>query len=216
MRNQVIVALGLFFVLINGCMGSDEQTPFGTTQPEETWGTGSTSASSMSASTSGQGGTGGTAGGGGMGGTGGDLNDAGMPDAPAKDCVASSECSGKTNECQMPKCIDWKCAQYFMPKGTPLSEQVSGDCLQAQCDGNGFGEIVWYADDPKSDANECTLDYCDYDKMTTVTMPLVQGMLCTTSNGKQGICNGYGKCAECIFGVQGCPDGKTCVNQKCI
>lgn len=78
------------------------------------------------------------------------------PDA----CVTVDDCSVPEPECRAAACIDERCVYDDKPAGTPLATQVAGDCLEAQCDGEGRKRLVPVQADALDDGNPCTFDHC--------------------------------------------------------
>lgn len=105
----------------------------------------------------------------------------------AEACVADA--------CRTPVgCEDGACVWTFVPEGTVIDEQVSGDCRRAVCDGQGAVVEEADASDVEDDGVECTLDACE-----GTTPQHTPGMTACYS-GPPGTA-GVGACAA---GVQQC------------
>jgi len=114
-------------------------------------------------------------------------------DTPA-DCGAAPPCSSTT-------CINHVCGTQFEPFGTPVTDQIVGNCRSNQC--NGTGAIISVANDadlPASDGNDCTQDLCSNGT------PTYQYSAAGTACNGSGVCNGTGSCLECLSGSD-CPSG---------
>ena len=208
----------LSVLLFAGCLGGESLVfdPMSTTGSSTS--TSSSSCSSSSQSSSNSGGVGGMAGHGGFGGTTGcsaSSTGFGGNGGAQLPCDFDSDCPGISNECTKPKCIVGYCGTANAKDGVIVSEQIAGDCRIRKCDGQGNMIDELYEFDPFDDKQECTVDYCMLG--TTIHDLVAQGTLCTTTEGKPGVCSGmiglY--CAECIPGVQGCPGTKICIGYMC-
>jgi hypothetical protein len=105
-------------------------------------------------------------------------------------CTADAEC-GTNTECATYQCLSGSCSPSFTPSGTPLVNQLPGNCQKEICDGMGATTTTPDNMDAPPDGNECTTDTCvggapSYPKVQT-------GTLC--SGGK---CNANGLCVACL------------------
>jgi hypothetical protein len=74
-------------------------------------------------------------------------------------CTVAAQC-GEDNECIAFSCVDDVCGSELADVGTPIAQQIGGDCLDAVCNGAG-GVISTVQDtDVPTDGNECTGDLC--------------------------------------------------------
>jgi hypothetical protein len=106
-------------------------------------------------------------------------------------CVSPSTCPGQDDECKVRSCDAGKCGFSYMPAGTPVAAQTTGDCKKNQCD--GAGAIVAAADnaDVPVDGNQCTADVCTMGVPSNPPLPI--GSACNQNGGLA--CNGAGTCA---------------------
>ncbi len=130
-------------------------------------------------------------------------------------CIAASDC-GINNACQTWSCTLGMCGVQNTTAATPVGPQVTGDCLQVQC--NGFGAIVTVplnTDTPPDDGNQCTAETC------AAGVPqhpvLSQGSACAQNSGKE--CNANGVCVQCLVASECGTDGlclaHTCSSGSC-
>jgi hypothetical protein len=122
--------------------------------------------------------------------------------APAG-CTTASECPGSDSECGTRTCVDGLCGVDAVQVGTPVSQQVSGDCLVQVCD--GVGNIVGDIDDTDvpNDNDDCTSDGCEGGVVTHA--PVAPGGSCA---GGSKVCNADAQCVECI-------DAADCASMVC-
>jgi len=77
------------------------------------------------------------------------------------ECNGASDCAGQDDECQQRVCIENMCGWAFTAAGTPVAEQITGDCMQDTCDGEGgYQWGVPLSSDVTADGNDCTQDTC--------------------------------------------------------
>jgi plastocyanin len=117
-----------------------------------------------------------------------------VPPAP---CIAAS-------------CDDGVCGLANVPEGTPLPDDVAGDCLAPACDGAGAIVAVDSDTDVADDANDCTVDLCEaglptYDDAAA-------GTACDDAGGV--VCDGAGSCVECA-GAGDCLAPEECIDGTC-
>ena len=154
----------------------------------------STSVASASSTTS----SSGTGGAGGAGGSGGasttssstttTTTGAGGAGGGPIECIWDYDC-GEASECMWFDCNDnWLCDTIYADVGTPVADQVSGDCKTKVCDGAGSIVEVVAADVP-SDGEYCTQDSCD--NGVPVHKPAADGLNCTGGLCLAGMCTAW-------------------------
>ncbi len=162
--------------------------------------------SSVTSSATGTGGAGGQGGAtsstgtGGQGGAGGGMTG----------CMDASTCPGNDTECQTRTCTATVCGFDFKANGTPLTQQIVGDCKTAVCDGAGATTTI-DAVDPLDDANSCTDDLCAAGVPTNV--PAASGTPCSDPAGGT-LCDGNNACVECLVAAD-CAS-LNCQMNKCV
>jgi len=116
-------------------------------------------------------------------------------------CMTPSDCTTlpKDDECRTRTCIDHICGQTFTAKGTKLTTQVSGDCVETFCDGAGNTINQPANMDLPEDGNPCTRNVCNAGTPSFPFEPL------NTGCGTDGACDGAGTCKS--------PDGAPCLNE---
>ncbi|MFO0555753.1 MAG: hypothetical protein U0271_45675 [Polyangiaceae bacterium] len=161
-------------------------------------------------SNNGGGGAGGTGAVGGAGGSGGIAGGGGTGGG----CTTADECPGTDSECAQRTCENGSCGMDFTIQGTPISNQIAGDCKKAVCDGDGAVESVDDDNDTEDDFNECTSDVCDAGTPSHPALPL------DAPCGTGLHCDGAGACVGCNAPAQcsGTDDEcktRTCSNHTC-
>jgi hypothetical protein len=126
-------------------------------------------------------------------------------------CTAASDCPGQDTECQVRVCSSGVCSTVNTPDGTSLSAQDPGDCLEAQCDGQGGVKKVPVASDPLDDGNECTEDRCESGEPKNP--PLSAGVSCSQGGGL--VCDANANCVECIDDSGCAPSENPCQVAAC-
>lgn len=108
-------------------------------------------------------------------------------------CTGPGECPGDDTECRVRTCVDGVCGVTNMPAGTPLADQILGDCLEQTCDGMGESTATALDTDIPDDGVVCTDDAC----MAGVpsNMAKAVGDPC---NGTMN-CNAASECVECAL-----------------
>ena len=165
--------------MLVGCSGGDPPVHF------EFVSTSVSSASSTSSS-----GTGGAGGGGGASSTTSSSTTtttagAGGAGGGPIECIWDDDC-GQASECASFNCNDnWLCDTLYAAEGTPVADQVPGDCKTKVCDGAGAIVEVVAADVP-SDGEWCTQDSCD--NGVPVHKPAADGLACSGVNPGLGLC----------------------------
>ena len=81
-------------------------------------------------------------------------------EAAGETCQTSTDCPGSDGECAHRTCTDGICGTALQPDGFVIGTQVSGDCQQVVCDGQGAVKTVADSDDVPTDSNTCTRDSC--------------------------------------------------------
>ncbi|MBW2526450.1 MAG: hypothetical protein JRI23_19880, partial [Deltaproteobacteria bacterium] len=115
-------------------------------------------------------------------------------------CQAAMECPQPEDPCLLAYCMEQQCVHVPSPEGQlPEEAQQPGDCQQRYCDGNGQMVVYPAAHDlPKDDGNPCTESRCE--GTTPKQEPNAAGVKC----GDGGLCNGAGKCGECLPAAKEC------------
>ena len=129
------------------------------------------------------------------------------------ECTVNTHCALPT-ECQNYECRNHECVAVNVANGTPIINQVAGDCHQNVCDGAGDWMNRVDNSNVPNDDNPCTNDVCN-DGVPTHTN-VSGGTVC----GAGVSCDGSGSCTGCVNASQ-CPGTdtfcgtKTCVAGKC-
>lgn len=129
-----------------------------------------------------------TTGGGGQGGQGVTTTTTGM-----MMCQSPSDCLGEDTQCRTRTCEGGMCGVLNVPAGTLLTDQVPGDCLEQQCDGNGESTVVPQNTDIPEDGKECTVDACNGGVASNTAK--APGAACNTTDH----CNAASECVECVI-----------------
>jgi hypothetical protein len=128
-------------------------------------------------------------------------------------CSDPTQCPGDTNECQQPTCTNQTCGMSYTPNGTPVSEQIAGDCKQHVCD--GAGKIITIDDDddtPASGENQCIVYVCSNGESAQMSAPV--GTACNQNGGS--VCDGAGTCIGCLVPTD-CPGSASeCATATCV
>ena len=125
-------------------------------------------------------------------------------------CETEFECPRAPHACIISTCLEGRCLMVEAAVNTmvPETEQVKGDCRISVCDGRG--ERTGLVDDndwPADDGNPCTDEVCD--EGAPVHPPLALGEACEDEDSPKGICNGAGKCGECLPSSKRCSGNAT-------
>jgi len=124
-------------------------------------------------------------------------------------CLTGADCPGTDNECRTRVCTQNVCGFTYRAAGTPTASQVTGDCKVSTCDGNGNAVPANLDTDVPSNGNPCNVGQCA--SGTPAFAPLVTGASCGGAN----ICDGAGKCVECVTAAN-CPGSDTdCQMRTC-
>jgi hypothetical protein len=119
-------------------------------------------------------------------------------------CLTAADCPGADTGCAIRFCNNGSCGIALAPYGTPTGVQTPGDCQKTICD--GLGHVVTVADDtdffPPYYGDPCL------DSICTDGVPshpfLAAGTVCI---GGGGICDGNGRCVECLDAGDCSPTG---------
>ena len=103
------------------------------------------------------------------------------------------------------------CGANNTAPGTATPSQVTGDCHQNQCDGNGGVTNAIDNTDTKSDNNDCTTDTCSNGTLTYT--PTAPRTVCAGGGGKV-LCDGSGVCVGCLVPAD-CGSDTICATQTC-
>ncbi len=126
-----------------------------------------------------------------------DQGDVGLEGEP---CTDSEQCPNPTDPCLLAYCMERRCVHVPSPEGMlPEEAQQAGDCQQLYCDGQGrqVGYEAHY-DLPPDDKNPCTEAVCNQSK------PEYRSLEAGARCGKDGVCNGAGRCGVCLPAAKRC------------
>lgn len=132
----------------------------------------------------------------------------GNPDAAGDEgrpCAHDSDCPQPSDPCQVWTCWQGLCTPVAAARDTalPPEAQTRGDCKVLVCDGQGKTTgLLDRADEPPEDDNPCALEVCQDGE--PAFPPVAVGTAC----GKNGVCNGHGKCGGCLPEAQRCQGNK--------
>lgn len=130
-------------------------------------------------------------------------------------CIVADQCPGVDDFCKKRTCVDSFCGFSKTKVGTalPQQQQVPGDCLELQCNGEGgVVAIAKKSDEPPDDGNPCTASTCDAGG--PAHLPKAAGTPCTT--GSENVCDGAGSCIECLDAEEHCPEPPACKKATCV
>lgn len=127
----------------------------------------------------------------------------------ATPCDGPADCPN-VDPCLQPVCVAGSCGVTFTPLGTPLADQVEGDCLLTSCDGAGNPVELADDDDFLDDGSDCTIEGCARGEPTSE--PAVEGVMCDDRGGT--FCNDSGDCVECLD-ESDCLDSTDCEIHSC-
>ncbi|HVR61560.1 MAG TPA: esterase-like activity of phytase family protein [Polyangia bacterium] len=122
-------------------------------------------------------------------------------------CLTAADC-GVNTDCAQFTCVAGACGVVFVAAGTPITQQVSGDCQVNQCDGAGGVLTVTDSTDIPNDMNACTVDVCQGGTPSEIAAPA------GTSCGF-GVCDGVGVCIGCVTAAD-CGDSTECGQHACL
>jgi hypothetical protein len=105
-------------------------------------------------------------------------------------CLTSVECAGADTECEARTCANGTCGLSLVAAGTPVSQQIPGDCRRNQCDGQGSIASVPDDTDVPFDNNPCSNDLC------LGGIPLHSTVAAGTPCGAGSVCDGAGRCCD--------------------
>lgn len=129
------------------------------------------------------------------------LGDPAPVSAEGRPCASDRDCPQPKNPCQVWTCWQEVCTPVAAARETvlPAEAQKSGDCKLLVCDGQGkAASIPDKSDLPPEDDNPCAEEVCEEGE--PAFPPVAVGAPC----GKNGVCNGHGKCGGCL------PEAKRC------
>lgn len=132
------------------------------------------------------------------------------PSSSLAPCETQMECPRAPHSCIVSTCVEGRCVMVEAAANTvvPEGEQIKGDCRLAVCDGRG--ERTGLADEndwPADDGNPCTEEACE--EGAPAHLPLALGEACEDENSPNGICNGAGKCGDCLPSAKRCSGNAT-------
>jgi hypothetical protein len=127
-------------------------------------------------------------------------------------CTTADQC-GASTFCAQRTCVGGLCGINYTTDGTPLppASQISGDCSQLQCNGNGGTQAAASNFDvPGDDGFDCTDETCVNGAPQHPSLPL--DTVCSSTGV---VCDGAGACVECNNPSQ-CPNqGSVCQSAAC-
>lgn len=116
-------------------------------------------------------------------------------------CASDRDCPQPSNPCQVWTCWQEVCTPVPAARDTvlPPAAQTAGDCKLLVCDGQGKATgLVDRSDPPPEDENPCAEEVCQDGE--PAFPPVEVGAPC----GKNGVCNGHGKCGGCLPKAERC------------
>jgi hypothetical protein len=125
-------------------------------------------------------------------------------------CANPADCGMVTTACAQPTCVGGHCGTQYQPMGTPTAAQVSSDCKQNVCDGQGHVIAVADPGDLPYEHNTCTTDSCT--GSTPVHTPAPANTTCGAGMSK---CDDLGQCVGCNSDAQ-CGDHGPCYVWTCV
>jgi hypothetical protein len=126
-------------------------------------------------------------------------------------CNGPSDCSHlpTDDECQTRTCsLSGVCGQDCTTAGTPLNQQIGGDCSEDVCDGGCGMAAMGDPLDVPVDNNDCTEDLCV--NGSPLNPPSATGSMC----GNGGVCNATGQCVGCNV-ASDCGNDSFCLQWSC-
>jgi hypothetical protein len=125
-------------------------------------------------------------------------------------CNADEQCTGSSTECSQRLCAAGACTWRYVDAGIATTAQVTGDCREVQCAGDGgVRSVALDTDLPADDGNQCTAQACS---SGTPTFPAVTaGASCSQDGG--AVCSGTA-CVACITAAD-CAGGNACQVRTC-
>lgn len=76
-------------------------------------------------------------------------------------CTSASQCPGRDGECKRRRCRNRRCEWVFDAHGTPLAQQMAGDCLLGVCDGAGGKTFIGDPSDVPGRSTACPNPRCE-------------------------------------------------------
>lgn len=126
-------------------------------------------------------------------------------------CVVADDCPALNAPCQERTCDAGVCGTSPLPEGTPVAEQIFGDCRIAVCDGAGAVTEVADAADLFGGSSACTQRACVGGELQVTHQPL--GSPCAEGGGS--ICDGAGSCVGCVTAAD-CGTSTPCEAFACV
>jgi hypothetical protein len=142
-------------------------------------------------------------------------------------CDGNGSCVGCVSDAQCPDDSTFFCRDDYcdfstqtckvkakQPAGTPVPQQVAGDCREVQCTAAGGTTKAVKDTDLPDDNKQCTKNVCT--NGTPSNPNEAAGFACTQDMGK--VCNGAGACVECNAAtvVANCPAAADCQSPSCV
>ncbi|MBM4373952.1 MAG: hypothetical protein FJ095_02630 [Deltaproteobacteria bacterium] len=134
------------------------------------------------------------------------------------DCVGDAQCpDDSTFFCRDDFCdVATKTCKVKAkkPAGTPVPQQVAGDCREVQCTAMGGTINAVKNTDLPDDNKQCTKNVCT--NGTPSNPNEAAGLACTQDMGK--VCDGAGACVECnaVSVASNCPAAVDCQSPSCV
>jgi len=117
-------------------------------------------------------------------------------------CLTAADCPGTDGDCRTRTCIQNACGVSNKAAGMRTPVQTAGDCKVNDCDGNGNARVSTLDSDVPDDGNPCTLDLCTAGSPSHAPAPA------NTACGGGNICDGSGRCVQCVVAAT-CPGTDT-------
>jgi hypothetical protein len=136
-------------------------------------------------------------------------------------CKADADC-GMTTVCGTPACVSGQCSGTYAPSG-PATQQVTGDCKTAVCDGKGGVYQQETGNDPPPAADHCHTGVCmgETPGQEAVSIPTSDACNTYTCDPSMGVVDtmmpdgtSCGGCSTCQAGacISTCGAGCPCLN----
>jgi hypothetical protein len=168
-----------------------------------------------SGGSSASGGTGGVSGGA-AGGASGDAAMAGSGGAANVSCSLPSDCPLPVNRCILRTCVDGVCGETPRESGAVYLLDEPPDChATTSCDGAGYPVVVLDQSNTPTPPNPCLTGTCNAAGVPS-TQPRPARTPCIPDGGNGVMCDGAGKCVECLLSID-CPNGLSCSREhQCV
>jgi hypothetical protein len=118
--------------------------------------------------------------------------------------------------CFVPTCDDGACGYALRPAGAVSLPDVPPDCHRTiACDVNGEPTVEIDQSNAPTPPNPCLVGTCN-DAGVPSSQPRPARTPCIVDGGSGSICDGAGKCVECLISKD-CPNGLSCSREhECV